>query len=199
MAEKRSPSAEEITHASIPYLDASVEELLRCGPTVPGVMRDCTVDTVILGHRIPKDTHVFLFNQGASFREPTLAVEEKSRSPSCQTAAKERGVREWDPQERQDMDAFRPERWLVRADGPSAERDGLVFDSAAGPTMPFGLGVRSCYGRRLAYLEMRVLVTLLVWNFELLPCPGELSGYAAVDGMTHKPQRAFVRLRPVSS
>ncbi|KAK4139716.1 cytochrome P450 [Dichotomopilus funicola] len=194
MAEKRNPSAMEIAHTNIPYLDAAIEEILRCGPTVPGAMRECMVDTVILGHRIPKGTQVFLFNQGASFREPTLAVDEKDRSPSCQASAKERGVREWDPE---NMDAFRPERWLVQADGSSGERDGLVFDSAAGPTMPFSLGLRACWGRRLAYLEMRIMVTMLVWNFELLPCPPELSDYAAVDAMTHKPQRAFVRLQPV--
>ena len=193
MAEKRNPSAVEITHTNIPYLDAAVEEILRCGPTVPGTMRDCTVDTVILGHRIPKDTHVFFFNQGASFREPALPVEEKDRSPSCQATANGRGVREWDPH---GMDDFRPERWLVQGD-ESSEGDGLVFDSAAGPTMPFGLGIRACYGRRLGYLEMRMLVALLVWNFELLPCPEELSGYAAIDGMTHKPKNSFVRLKAV--
>jgi len=194
IAENRSPSAMEITHTNIPYLDASIEEILRCGPTVPGAMRECMVDTVVLGHQIPKGTQVFLFNQGASFREPSLAIDEKDRSPSCQASAKERGVREWDPQ---NMDAFRPERWLVQADGSSAGSDGLVFDSAAGPTMPFSLGIRACYGRRLAYLEMRILVTMLVWNFELLPCPEELSDYAAIDAMTHRPQRAFVRLRAV--
>lgn len=190
MEEARNPSAMEITHTNIPYLDAAIEELLRCGPTVPGAMRECMVDTVVLGHPIPKGTQVFLFNQGASFREPTLAVDENVRSASCQASAKERGVREWDPK---DMNAFRPERWLVQ----SGEKDELVFDSAAGPTMPFSLGVRACYGRRLAYLEMRILVTMLIWNFELLPCPKELSDYAAIDAMTHKPQRAFVRLRAV--
>ncbi len=159
-------------------------------------MRDTTCDTVILGHRIPKDTHVFLFNQGASFREPALEVDEAIRSPSCQAAAKERGVREWKTEGIHD---FNPERWLVPAEGggPGPDGSGVEFDSTAGPTMPFGLGVRSCYGRRLGYLEMRILVTQLVWNFELLPCPEELSGYAAIDGMTHKPHRSYVRLQAV--
>jgi len=191
VAEKRSPSATEITHTTIPYLDAAIEELLRLGPTVPGAMRECMVDTVVLGKRIPKGTQVFLLNQGASFREPAWPIDEKDRSPSCQASAKERGVREWDPE---GMDVFRPERWLVPAEGGKGE---MVFDSAAGPTMPFSLGVRACYGRRLAYLEMRILVTLLVWNFELLKCPEALSDYAGIDAMTHKPQHAFVRLRPV--
>ncbi|EJT67975.1 hypothetical protein GGTG_14448 [Gaeumannomyces tritici R3-111a-1] len=62
--------------------------------------------------------------------------------------------------------------------------------------MPFGLGTRGCFGRRLAYLEQRVSLTLLVWSFELSPCPPELSGYAAVDGLTHRPKQCYVRLRP---
>ena len=195
VAESRSPTAEEITNTKIPYLDAAIEEILRCGPTAMGVMRDAMVDTTILGHPIPKGTHVFIFNQGASFREPALAVDEKDRSASCQAAAKERGVRQWNSD---DMHAFHPERWLVRGDGSAGEKDGLVFDSQAGPTMPWSLGVRACYGRRLGYLEMRIMVALLVFNFELLPCPEELSDYAAIDGNTHKPQRAFVRLRTVN-
>jgi cytochrome P450 len=118
-----------------------------------GVMRDAMVDTVILGHPIPKGTHVFIFNQGASFREPALALAEKDRSPSCQAATKEGGVRE---RNSQDMRVFHPERWLVQGDGSAGEKDGLVFDSTAGPTMSFSLGVRACYGRQLGYLEMRI-------------------------------------------
>ena len=67
--------------------------------------------------------------------------------------------------------------------------------SAAGPTLPFGLGVRGCFGRRLAYLELRILVTLLVWHLEFLPCPPVLSSYAARDRLTHSPTQCYVRLR----
>jgi cytochrome P450 len=63
------------------------------------------------------------------------------------------------------MHTFYPERWLVQGDGSASEKDGLVFDSTAGPTMPFSLGVRTCYGRRLGYLEMCIMVALLVFNF----------------------------------
>ena len=96
------------------------------------------------------------------------------------------------------MHTFHPERWLVQGDGSAGEKDGLVFDSTAGPTMPFSLGVRTCYGRRLGYLEMCIMVALLVFNFELLPCPEGLSDYAAIDENTHKPQRAFVTLWTIS-
>jgi cytochrome P450 len=44
------------------------------------------------------------------------------------------------------MHVFHPERWLVQGDGSAGEKDGLVFDSTAGPTISFSLGVRACYG-----------------------------------------------------
>jgi cytochrome P450 len=84
------------------------------------------------------------------------------------------------------MDAFRPERWLDESGD---------FDSQAGPTIPFGLGTRGCYGRRLAYLEMRIVITLLIWNFELQSCPKEVSSYDTKETLTLKPQQCYVRLR----
>lgn len=61
LAEKRLPSADEIIRVEqkggIPYLDAFIEEVLRCG-TIPAVGRDATCDTVLLGHAIPKGTTV---------------------------------------------------------------------------------------------------------------------------------------------
>ncbi|KAL1839667.1 hypothetical protein VTJ49DRAFT_1277 [Mycothermus thermophilus] len=187
LAENRNPTVHEITHTPIPYLDAAVEEILRCSPTALGVMRDAMVDTTILGCPIPKGTHVFVFSTGPSYNQPARPVDEKLRTPSSQAAARERGVKQWDPR---DMHEFKPERWLVKA-----ESGDVAFDSTAGPSMPFSLGTRACYGRRLGVLEVRMMVALLVWNFEFLKCPEELSDYAAIDGNTHKPQRAFVRLR----
>jgi len=188
LAEGRSPSVAEIVDTSIPYLEASIEEILRCGGTVPLVTRSTDVDTVLLGHVIPKGTTVMMFNQGASFTAPARDIDEEIRSPSCQTAAVERKHREWDTQ---GMDKFYPERWLVTSE------QGVSFDATAGPTMPFGLGVRGCYGRRLAYLSLRILWTMLIWNFELLPCPPELSSYATIDGLTIRPRQAYVRLRKI--
>lgn len=84
-------------------------------------------------------------------------------------------------------DAFKPERWIV----------GGEFDATAGPQLAFGLGTRGCYGKRLVYVEMRVLLTLIVWNFELLLCSTALSSYKSILITTHEPQQCYVRLREI--
>lgn len=189
VAEGRAPTHVEIVQTSVPYLEAVVEEMLRLAHTTPVQERQAKEDTVVLGHLIPKGTNVFIANQGASFTEPAFDIAETLRSPSCQTAAKERGPRAWDME---DMDKFQPERWIART-GTSEE----TFDSSAGPTIPFGLGLRGCFGRRLAYMESKLLVTLLVWTFEFLPCPKEFSSYENIEGLTRKPVQCYVNLKVI--
>ncbi len=49
-------------------------------------------------------------------------------------------------------------------------------------------------GRKLAEMELHIILVLLVWNFEFQPTPAELSSYKAVDRLTHQPQQCYVRL-----
>lgn len=188
-AERRVPTHFEIVQTSVPYLDAVVEEMLRLAHTAVVQERQAKEDTVVLGHLVPKGTNVLIPNRGASFTEPAFDIAEALRSPTCQTAAKERGPRAWDPE---DMDKFQPERWLSMTEGGDE-----TFDSSAGPTLPFGLGLRGCFGRRLAYIELKLLVTLLVWTFEFLPCPEELSSYEDIEGLTRKPKQCYVSLKTI--
>ncbi|KAF4920523.1 Cytochrome P450 monooxygenase TRI13 [Colletotrichum viniferum] len=174
VADGRAPTYTEIVQTSIPYLDALVEEMLRLAHTTIIQERQASEDTILLGHHIPKGTNVFVANQGASFTEPAFDIPKPLRSESCQNAMGERGIRSWNED---GMNKFWPERWLVT----NKETGEQVFDSAAGPTIPFGLGLRGCFGRRLAYMELKLLVTLLVWTFEFLPCPTELSTYEDVE------------------
>ncbi|KAJ0118830.1 hypothetical protein J7T55_013085 [Diaporthe amygdali] len=185
-AEGRLPSVTEITKVSIPYLEATMEEILRVGNTVPITDRDAVQDTTLLGHFVPKGTQVFFLANGPSFLEPAFDIEESRRSPH----AREGKARVW---ESEDIGAFKPERWLTEENGRE------VFDSQAGPDMPFGLGTRGCYGRRLAYLELRLLLTVFLWKFEFQKCPAELSRYDAVDGVVHGPKDCYVRLRKVAA
>jgi len=186
--ENRRPSAQEITNIRIPYLDAVIEEILRKSLTVPSVSRRAMVDTKILGYHIPKGTDVFFMGNGPDFVQPAIPIDEKARSATCQAS---RGkVGSWTPPE--DMDLFKPERWL------STDAEGNVtFDSTAGPLLAFGLGPRGCFGRKMAYLEMRLNLVLLIWEFELKEVPQELGGYEAFDGMTRHPRKCFVRLGTV--
>ncbi|XP_016527093.1 sterol 26-hydroxylase, mitochondrial isoform X2 [Poecilia formosa] len=61
---------------------------------------------------------------------------------------------------------FKPERWL---------RDGRQRPNAFG-SIPFGYGVRGCVGRRIAELEMYLVLFQLIRHFEVKPDPttGEL-------------------------
>lgn len=187
LAENRLPSASEIVGANVPYLEAVVEEMLRLAHTAIIIDRQCHEDTIVLGHRIPKGTHVIIPNKGPSFTAPAHDIDEGLRSPSSQAAAQEHGVRAWIDR---DVDTFMPERWLEVNESGEA-----TYNATAGPTLPFGLGLRGCFGRKLAYLELRLLTTLLVWTFEFQRCPKHLSGYDDIEGLTRKPVQCFVQLK----
>lgn len=73
------------------------------------------------------------------------------------------------------------------------------FDGAAGPSIPFGLGPRDCFGRKLAYVELKLVLTLLVWSFGFLPCPPQFPSYEGVEALTRKPAQCFVKLQPVNT
>lgn len=182
LAEGRSPSYAEFTRGKpLPYLEAVVEEALRCHSTT--VTREATRDTEILGHRVPKGSTVFLVSNGPGYYSPAFPIDDSQRSPSSRAAE---SLGRWD--ETKDMRAFDPERWLVK------KADGEVeFDANAGPQTIFGLGPRGCFGRRLAYIEMRMVAALLVWNFELQQVPESLSSHAATDGISHRARQCYVR------
>ncbi|KAH6640147.1 cytochrome P450 [Chaetomium tenue] len=58
---------------------------------------------------------------------------------------------------------FLPDRWL--------EEDGLgqQFDQRRhGAFQPFSVGARNCIGKNLAYVEMRVILARLIWNYDLV-------------------------------
>lgn len=52
---------------------------------------------------------------------------------------------------------FDPSHWLLRPN-----------NSKTGPSAfnPFSLGPRNCLGRNLAYLEMRLILSHLLWQFD---------------------------------
>ena len=175
--EARNPTAGEITSTQIPYLEAVSEEVLRLCGAVPSVERDALADTEVLGYPIPKGATLLLLTAGPTIAKPALGNTKKESKSK------------WDSD---DITAFRPERWLAKNNG-----DAESFDPMAGPMFAFGGGQRMCYGRRLAYMEMKLILTLVLWNFELLPCPEKLSGYKTVLALTNRPKDCYVRLREV--
>ena len=188
VSENRSPNIQEFAKTIIPYLDAVIEELFRTSGTTPLIARTAEVDVEVLGKHIPKGTDVIFMTGGPSLKYPAFNIPESLRSPSALGA--KHVVPPWDPK---DIGSFKPERWLV--EGANGEK---VFDASAGPMLGFGLGPRGCFGRRLAYLEFKLVIVLILWNFELLECPESMSTYAAVDRVTRQPQKCYAKLKKLT-
>ncbi|KAK3069043.1 hypothetical protein LTR53_012922 [Teratosphaeriaceae sp. CCFEE 6253] len=177
-----SPSVEEIAGSSLPYLDATLEEIHRCGGTVSQA-RGCSDLGLALTHR-SRGTDVFLLSNGPGYLTAPLPVDDSKRSKGSRDSVIRTGV--WDVT---DIGVFQPERWLSIDD-----QGAVAFDSRAGPVNAFGMGPRGCFGRKLASLELKILFVLIIWNFELVATPPALSGFAGRDIMTHTPQDVYLRL-----
>ncbi|KAI6602738.1 hypothetical protein MCOR12_003573 [Pyricularia oryzae] len=89
-------------------------------------------------------------------RESPGAVVDGHYIPQGTTVSVENFSMSYDPRYWEDPKAFRPERWLV----------GLGVDRPSEAHHPFSEGTRSCIGKNLAYLEMRILLANLVWHFD---------------------------------
>jgi cytochrome P450 len=113
-------------------------------------------------------------------------IPEELRSESCRTAKGRIGS--WSAA---DCHIFKPERWLVMEDCKE------TFDATAGPFLTFGLEPRGCFGRRMAYLELKIALVLLIWDFELNTAPEKLRMYGAVEKLTHQPKDCYLRLAKI--
>ncbi|KEQ59861.1 cytochrome P450 [Aureobasidium melanogenum CBS 110374] len=185
-SEQRQPTAGEIATLHHPYIDATLEEILRCGGTIAVMSRCAMVDTDVFGIRIPRGTDLNFLTHAGYVAPPVGVVEEHTRSPSSQAAKDKTGI--W---EVSDINVFKPERWLR----PTDKKGEVEFQKNAGPSLQFGAGIRGCFGRRLAYIELRMLIVLIIWNFELLPVPEKLGTYLASDKITHQPQKCYLCLK----
>lgn len=189
--EGRNLTYQELSGAHIPYLDAVVEEVLRHANTIAFVTRQAQHDTTVLGRHIPKGTNVFLMANGPGYLEPNMRLKDEARSPGARQDAKSALTGAWDDET---INKFRPERWLEKDPATGAE----VFNSMAGPSLAFGMGLRGCFGKKLALQVLRIHFSLIVWNFELLPVPEKLSGYDAVQKFAREPTQCYIRLKEVS-
>ncbi|KAI1084678.1 cytochrome P450 [Whalleya microplaca] len=181
------PPVEDLISAEIPYLEATMQETLRCGGTAGRVMRMATVDTEILGHKIPAGTEIGAIAATKWFPAP---VPEESRSATSRAAVEKNGGLDWTHSpSAQDLEQFLPERWL-KID----EKGGEIFDAGALPQNAFGGGPRGCFGRRLAMMELRIMITLTVMSFKFLPLPPELDNFQATELLLRQPRQCFVKL-----
>ena len=120
------------------YLNACLEEGLRIHPPVPtGLLRTS-----------PK---------GGDYVDGNWVPEGTSVAVSSWAAAH-------NPANFIDCDLFVPERFLREGDdGYNAKYDGDIKKAM----QPFSLGPRGCIGKNLSYMEMRLILTRLLWNFDI--------------------------------
>ncbi|KAI4196898.1 MAG: hypothetical protein LQ348_002221 [Seirophora lacunosa] len=128
------------TPGLLPYLDAVLQESLRCRPPVPAAFprKVGPSGAVIEGRFVPANV----------FEIPPTAV----------------GVHQWSTYRSSanfaSPDTFDPERFL-----PSPPEKYRNDNVAA--LQPFSVGPRGCIGKSLAYFEMRSILARMLWHFEI--------------------------------
>lgn len=182
--EKRQPNTDEINKSRLPHLEAFAEETLRLWPPFFQDKRDTMCDTTLLGVPIPKGTEILIPTGGPGVARPAIPCPEGLHTDDeCRRRS---NVPPWDPE---DIATFRPDRWLVEG-----ENGQLSFNPRAGPTLAFGLGPRKCFGQRLAYMQIRNVITLLLWNFRFKNMEGKLGSKDAKLEMSVVPKYCYVAL-----
>ncbi|OCL04417.1 putative Averantin oxidoreductase [Glonium stellatum] len=66
------------------------------------------------------------------------------------------------PDNFRDPEEFIPERWI----------DDYYANDSKKAMQPFSLGPRGCIGKSLAYMEMRLVMSHLLWNFDIVSVDG---------------------------
>jgi cytochrome P450 len=186
--ENRVPTTEEILKAHNPYLDAVVEEMLRHSRVAPVTFRQATTDTEILGKFIPKGTTIGFLANGPGVMMPSIPVNHGKRSEATRTH-----MYKTDLLDDADISEFLPERWLTTKTTDTGDEE-TVFDPNKCPSQAFGLGPRGCFGKKLAYMEIRTFLTLLFWEFKLDPIAPELTTDDEMISLTRTPKNVYVRL-----
>ncbi|MCJ1251728.1 hypothetical protein MMC30_008965 [Trapelia coarctata] len=123
----------------LPFLNAVIEEGLRLCPPVPA----------ILPRWVPPEGDFVCGEWLPGYTNVSIPQFATYRSPINFSSP----------------DAFLPHRWLKAS--PSSHTKPFTPHN---PTafQPFSTGPRNCIGKNLAYLEMRLIIAKLVWNFEFL-------------------------------
>lgn len=134
---------DQITYEAVgklPYLAAVVQETLRIYPPVPGLLQRIVPreGTLIAGQYIPGGTLVGV-HQFASYHSPSNF---------------------------RDPELFVPERWLDDSNSLHADESKSYIDDQRDVLQNFSVGPRDCIGKRLAYMEIKLILARLVWGLD---------------------------------
>lgn len=177
----------DIATSKVPYLDATVAEILRVAQTIVMTAREARVDTTVLGRPVPKGTILLLaLNLPPELQEVELSVAESDRAQTSLSGRKLHSAT-WEK-----AADFQPARWLS---GTGESGDALSFDPDAGPSLPFSVGPRGCFGKRLAMTELKILLVKLIGAFEFEKLPPALNEFSATEGVTRTSQQCHVRVK----
>nr|AGI92295.1 cytochrome P450 CYP302A1 [Sogatella furcifera]AGU16444.1 cytochrome P450 CYP302A1 [Sogatella furcifera] len=121
------------------YTNQVIRESLRINPVAIGIGRVLPVDVVMSGYHIPKFTHIVSQNQVA-----------------CQL-----------PQYFEDPLAFKPERWEKRRFFRNEGRNEEQLLSEKCLSIPFSHGSRVCVAKKIAELDMIVLLLKLCRRYKM--------------------------------
>lgn len=126
------PSYKQVLEANDPFVEASIQELIRISLTAPSWARTTTQEVRVLGYQVPPGIDVV----GAPSVESLEDMDEFEIDPSVRSpSSRPRAAGRWEPGTK---GQYQPERWL------DAEGE---FDGYRGPMLPFGAGPRGCFGK----------------------------------------------------
>ncbi|KXG49876.1 Cytochrome P450, E-class, group I [Penicillium griseofulvum] len=127
--------------ASLPYMNACINEAFRMYPPVPTGLQRFTPSTPIevSGYRIAPNTKVAVH----------------------QSAAYWSSINFYEP------GRFIPDRWFPEAKNDSSSP---FYHDNRDVVQPFSFGPRNCLGKNLAYNEMRLILARVLWKFDLELC-----------------------------
>ncbi|KAI4866577.1 cytochrome P450 [Hypoxylon rubiginosum] len=132
---------------NLPYLNATINEGLRLCPPIPWV----------LPRQVPPSGDTVCGKWLPGGTPVSIQAYTMNRDPSLF----------------HDSTSFLPERWLPEA---STDNKSPFFNDQRQAIQPFSVGPRSCMGQHLAWAEMRLILSKLLWNLD----------FEAVEGKTLK-------------
>lgn len=138
-------------------LQALTTELLGTFTSQDQITSDSTAPLPYLNSVIEEGLRLFPPAPFALPRDSPGAVIDGHYVPEDVVVGVEVYAMQMDPRNFVAPDSFRPERWLG---------EGFVGDDRRA-FQPFSTGPRACLGVNLAYMEMRIALSKVVWTFEM--------------------------------